>query len=490
MKITLKYLGPVKEFTFDLDKDLHIIYGENNIGKSYAISSVYLLLKNFSSNNLRSSRFYQFSGGKQYDDPSVTSIVNFIRENKDSSPRTELSIKGLCEIALKDALQTFYINQLRRSFKNSFSNFDIIQSKFSKEKFQIILDFGPLKVTLSLKKNQLNFDAVELDKDVVIKIISSPRKRSEQDGKWVYYVNKSGFDDTHTHSLQENITFLIQALWNNAWIELANNLGPIYFLPASRSGLYQAMSIFGTLLAKLSQFRYEMDSGISIPALSEPLSDYFLHLTSIKRKQSKNKLVDIAQNIEKNILGAEIRFNDENKQIEYYSSKTGLKLDLSETSSMVSEIAPIVAFLKYVMVDDISHLSDPMYEQMYVPNRRKTRGKPLIFIEEPEAHLHPKVQVEMMKIFASMVNNNVKVVMTTHSDFMLSKLTNLLLSDTIPASKVASYHMIMTKNGSYDAGNMKANEEGIEDYNFIDVTEQLYEERINLLEKQNSNASK
>ncbi|MBL7692846.1 MAG: AAA family ATPase, partial [Flavipsychrobacter sp.] len=47
MKIIIKDFGPISHFEFDLRKDLHVIFGKNNIGKSYAISAVYLILKNF-----------------------------------------------------------------------------------------------------------------------------------------------------------------------------------------------------------------------------------------------------------------------------------------------------------------------------------------------------------------------------------------------------------------------------------------------------------
>ena len=41
MKIKIERFGPIREFTYDLDKDLIITYGNNNIGKSYAMQIVY-----------------------------------------------------------------------------------------------------------------------------------------------------------------------------------------------------------------------------------------------------------------------------------------------------------------------------------------------------------------------------------------------------------------------------------------------------------------
>ncbi|NJL60251.1 MAG: ATP-binding protein [Desulfobacteraceae bacterium] len=39
----------MKDFEIDLSKDFSIIYGKNNIGKSYAVSVVYLILKKIAS---------------------------------------------------------------------------------------------------------------------------------------------------------------------------------------------------------------------------------------------------------------------------------------------------------------------------------------------------------------------------------------------------------------------------------------------------------
>ena len=54
MIIELQNFGPIKSFKFDTSKDMHAIFGKNNIGKSYAISAVYLILKGLKniSNNL------------------------------------------------------------------------------------------------------------------------------------------------------------------------------------------------------------------------------------------------------------------------------------------------------------------------------------------------------------------------------------------------------------------------------------------------------
>ena len=46
MLITIKNFGPIGNLTFDIDKDLNLIYGKNAIGKSYATYCLYNLIKN------------------------------------------------------------------------------------------------------------------------------------------------------------------------------------------------------------------------------------------------------------------------------------------------------------------------------------------------------------------------------------------------------------------------------------------------------------
>jgi predicted ATPase len=74
--------------------------------------------------------------------------------------------------------------------------------------------------------------------------------------------------------------------------------------------------------------------------------------------------------------------------------------------------------------------------------------------------------------------------MTSHSNYIFNKLSNLLIAKKIDKEKLSVSLMKMTSEGSViEDGAMKMDEFGIEDNNFVDVAEQLYEERMSLLEK-------
>ena len=50
----------------------------------------------------------------------------------------------------------------------------------------------------------------------------------------------------------------------------------------------------------------------------------------------------------------------------------------------------------------------------------------LLIIDEPESHLHPEMQIEFIRFLASVVRSGVRIIMTTHSEWVLEELANLV----------------------------------------------------------------
>ena len=81
-------------------------------------------------------------------------------------------------------------------------------------------------------------------------------------------------------------------------------------------------------------------------------------------------------------------------------------------ASMVSELAPVVLYLR--------HIVEP---------------GDLLIIEEPESHLHPSMQVEFIRHLAEVVNAGVRVMLTTHSEWVLDELANLVRLSELPKAR-------------------------------------------------------
>lgn len=494
MEIIIRNLGPVKEFKYDLSKDLNVIFGKNNIGKSYAITAVYLILKQFTSreflrNNVDYDYFLFRSSGKalfetESNNDKISKLNPIQRKSekkliewyRDKSSN-DYNISKEIETGLEMAFSRSFIPILENSFKNSYSSIEALSNKFTKEALEIVISLSNATITLSTKDNHLYISSVNLNREIYIKKSINRRTPLSNQDKVIFYCNKQD-------KLLETLVQSLSYVYFNLKQEITRQIGSVFFLPASRSGLYQALSTFSAVIAELSKSRMFLSNKLELPNISEPVSDYFIYLSNIATSSVNKEFTDVIKNLEDTILQGKILFNNESKKIVFAPDAIDAELDLSFTSSMVSEIAPIVAFLKYVIKSSIAR--ETGYSYLHRNERRKAIN--IIFIEEPEAHLHPEVQIQLMKVFTDLANLGVKVIMTSHSNYMFNKLSNLILEKQIDFKKIGSHLMKFENEGSIlDELSMKADSDGIVDENFADVAEELYEERIKIYDKLNIN---
>ena len=193
-----------------------------------------------------------------------------------------------------------------------------------------------------------------------------------------------------------------------------------YYLPAARTGVIHAHQVVvSSLIRNATTAGIRQES--SIPILSGVLADFLERLvrlpsTSIEHQPSVGNL---ANEIEKHLLKGEI--NVENKVtnypgFSYRPSGWQNALPLMNTSSMISDLAPIVLYLRYVV-----------------------RIGDTLIIEEPEAHLHPAMQREFTRQIVAMVHAGIRVVITTHSEWVLEELANLVYLSQVPKDRAADF---------------------------------------------------
>ena len=122
---------------------------------------------------------------------------------------------------------------------------------------------------------------------------------------------------------------------------------------------------------------------------------------------------DVATRIEDAILGGSVLINrSEATGYPHFAYRPhGWKSDLPlmYTSSMVSELAPVVLYL-----------------------RHKVEPNNVLIVEEPESHLHPAIQVEFTQQLASLVRSGIRVIVTTHSEWVLEELANIVRRSALP----------------------------------------------------------
>ncbi|ELK8484554.1 TPA: AAA family ATPase [Vibrio diabolicus] len=485
MIVSIKNFGPVREFSLDLNKDFHLLVGKNNIGKSYAITAVYLIVKALHEVNEDTN---SFGIRPIFFAPEFNVSEDIIKKISKEAVKLEHGrekdiTKYIKEMFISN-FQGIFEKRLLNSFTNTFNSLDNLRSRFSDEKPTFSLFVGNMGVIFEVLDNAIIVKDVELNKKYFVKKSKQNRTPLEKTDKNIVY-----FCEEKEDEFFNLVAFDIAYRKIFQFINTFNRvIKTVHYLPASRSGLYQALSAFGQIIAELSKNRSFLSKKVELPGISEPVSDYFIKLSDIKvkKKSFENKNINaIAKDIEQKILKGKVEFNSQTKQLMFHPNDTDLKLELSSTSSMVSELAPIVSYLRYVLTEN-------SYQSTMIPHFRPRRTKRetesashLIMIEEPEAHLHPEVQLQLTEIFSKLAKADVKLIITSHSNYIFNKVNNLIMSKELDVDKVYSGVFKSTVKGSV-VNSLEIDELGVEDDNFSEPTSHLFEEKMKIIDELNS----
>lgn len=461
MKIKIVNFGPIKEFEFDLSKKLIVTYGDNNIGKSYAMQVVYLLFKKIIdvSTSGRTINLFSYIKGIRLDKDKELGYLAELFENKADENRLFKEIESVVfRNITNDVMYDF-----EDSCYNTFGNFDEILKKNP----HVYVSTDEFCMDFDLKEEKINGSITGL------KILIS------YDGS-IWGDNKLEFDidmSSTGGNIRQQIDAKLAQVQTHIIFTILNQVGQVYFMPASRTGIYSGMSAFGSIVAELSKRRSDITSTIELPGISEPISDYFISLSSISNNDKFDKDIDsviraCCDKIEGSILLGQVTFDSRKNSLMYAPNNMDAQFTMAEVSSMVSEVSPIVAFLKYIIVKKQSLSSE---------------GRGILFIEEPEAHLHPNNQVKLMEILTELTNAGITLVMSSHSNYVFNKLNNLVLSGKLDYHIYQPIYLEKGAEGSISKP-MHIDECGADDENFIDVSEALYNEREQIIQEHNEGA--
>ena len=252
-----------------------------------------------------------------------------------------------------------------------------------------------------------------------------------------------------------------------------------FYLPASRSGLTQSYKVLSSsIVRQWSSVRVFNSSRATLPGST---SDFLSNLISLDRRmlsEENTATLDPATSfIETAVLQGKIDLNESSglpfPEISYETATD--KFTIDQTSSMVSELAPLVLFLKYLV-----------------------RPGDLLILEEPESHLHPAAQLQMARGIARLVNAGVKVLITTHSGDFIGQIDNLLRmsnaseqaakslglepEECLQPDQVSAYGFRIDSDlgGAVTYPLPVGSDVGIEDEEFLPVSELLYRQALDL----------
>lgn len=251
-----------------------------------------------------------------------------------------------------------------------------------------------------------------------------------------------------------------------AWMRQRRNLvTPVYF-PAARSGYVQMQSVLASLLiGALGRGDFEQ---VSIGKISGIATDFLQFLVGIDPSRESPLPTTAADALERDLLRGHLRLASHNefaRTIEFAPEGLDEYWPMDSAATSIGEIAPLLLYL-----------------------RHKATARDLLFIDEPEAHLHPANQIVLAGILHDLSEHLAGMVLATHSEFFVTGISNSVLRHLVRGrtrSTVAVYELTTARStGGYEAVPVEVDPTvGFSVDQFSDVAESALDEAESLFEQ-------
>lgn len=454
VEIEVKNFGPIAEANIDL-RPLTVFVGPSNTGKTYFATLVYTLQRLL---NCVSSSETIFP----FHSSMIFLLLSEIFKNQ-TIPKPEIHI---ILRQLKKSDESFKFSDLPVELRNRFHSY-IKEHVFFKAELEAELkncfnlnSFSEVMNT----KNKQNTHTILL------------RAKIHNKEYWNYRIRIAETELIIDTSNDMDMVILPKDMVVNAEICSDENAIDIkslsssesknmFYLPAARSGIMHSHRIIASSLIKQTT-RVGIEKLHEIPTMSGVIANFLERIILYEEnKRPNSEMENLAKLLETNLLRGNILLKPSASgypDFHYFPEDTNAELRLNQSSSMVSELAPLVLYLRgYVNPGDT------------------------LIIEEPEAHLHPGAQADMAIILARLVRAGVKVIITTHSDWLLQEIGNLIrageleksgekvtdLPTSLQIEEVGIWHF--QKNGTVEEIPY-SRIDGVEPLEYLDVAEDLY----------------
>jgi len=458
MRISAENLGPIGRAEVDLSP-LTLFVGPNNAGKSYLALLVYAMVRSIAAAAVKATlshapwldeflRLGQFGGLETLPDEMTTPYARL----QDEARQTIDEAVDLW----KQAFHSSTVLQLRRCYSSG---------------------LGELVRTGTAERAHLS---ISQEMPLFRQDLTLDRLGESQRENGNIALNAFRFSEIREVHIAGRAQYMFEV--RSPAMDVAQQVlspfsGNCYYLPAARSGYLSSHRLLASVLVSRSPL-VGVDA-MEFPRLSGVVADFISTLLQFEPniEGRTGPGAEVAAFLEAEMTGGTVEIVAGNggpayPDIQYRQGET--RLSLNRCSSMVAEVAPIILFLKHlVMPGD------------------------LLIVEEPEAHLHPDNQRILARAIVKMIRRGIHVLATTHSDYFLQQVSNFLMLGTRPAEReglgyseddflteedVSAYLFSAPdpQSGSQTERIPCSSVEGISDEAFGRVVESLYNEKVHI----------
>ena len=454
VEISVRNFGPIAEADLDL-RPLTVFVGPSNTGKTYLSVLIYALQRTFEEFSAFPSLHILplLAHGLKYDDSAEEELSEVFNILSGEQP---LKISHLPK-------------KVRDQLQHSLKDLEIYGSDLEKE-LKRCFDLASVSGLMRSPGTQNDETIVSLVASDVNQDLWHFKAKASESG----VVTEGEINEKAVIYPQDSSPFKVEVDFRKRTFSLIleshGSIGKPYYLPAARSGIMQSHRVIASSLVTRST-RAGLEP-LEVPTLSGVVVDFMDKLIlyderarSRERAKPNDGMNHIAKALEIDVLTGQIIMKPSPTgypEFLYRPQEMEEDIRLTGSSSMVSELAPLVLFIRGLI-----------------------RPGDTLIIEEPESHLHPAAQAQMAATLARLVRAGVKVLVTTHSDFMLQEIGNLMrvgmlkekdavkkkTNDWLSPDEVGAWHFQKNqpvKEIQFD------HTVGIEPEDYEDVTESLY----------------
>ncbi len=389
MKFRFNNLGPVKATTLELG-DLTVIAGLNNTGKTYTVYTLYGFLKMWRQSPLAARRAFRKS---QDLFPELRVLIDQLVIEGSATWEPDDDSVARHRAAYAKSLARYFS---RRHLAGVFSS---KQEDFARARLSLDLDDAPAKDPYQASvplpgRAGLNID---FDGTRLLASLSDSRQRPHL-----------------TPAIETAVTYeyarlLLDCLIPDPFILSAERFGIALFykdLDYRRNQLVDAL--------QKEQYRKDRDSPFPYWLLDETTSRYSL---SIKDNIDYTRSIPDLKSA-KSELDDDKFFNDIKDLLGGYYSNAGQDLRFISKFRKTSHFnIPL-----HLASSSARGLSDLYFYLKHVAKRQQ-----LLIIDEPESDLDTANQVRLARLLARMVGAGLRILVTTHSDYLVKEVNNLVM---------------------------------------------------------------
>jgi predicted ATPase len=468
-KIEIKDFGPISKGEIEL-KPLTTFIGPNNSGKSYAAMLIHSLYRSYY--RIPPLRRHRYFDEKK---EQVKTLKNILEKEgifrKNWIKVSEIVGKKYIMNEFAKIAGDLMLEGIKNEIENSYSCKIDNLVKIGKKNFIIKMTQNLSSLAVENLNSTLRIIEYPEIHESHFKDIEEPESQVSDRG----YSRRTGDSFVISgYTVSDMYEYLLRDILSIVMEEVIGKFfRPSYYLPAARSGILQAhKALMSGVIRNISRIGLER---LDVPRLSGVVSDFIS--TIIEMPSKKGPFFELACELEKEIISGSIVMKNLEQyrypEIEY--EYKGSSLPLHRASSTVSELAPLILYLKYVI----------------------TPGDTLV-MEEPEAHLYPQNQSILAKYLVKLIRKGVNLILTTHSEFLLEKFSNFIMLSSVDTQKrsekygytdedyllpeeVAVHTFSLDKHGETAVKKVEiTKEEGISQEEFLRVHESLYDETYKL----------